>query len=306
MFYNYQFLGGLMSVSNISSLHCGFFDSLYRSTSSLIYSLCYKILSISHQCLGKKNEQRNSALLSDYYFERASAVEAYFLFGSDLLTPIVNMEKTNCLTRPLNHQKIEDCFRNASGRKPPSVTLDRSRFPQDKITDGICVAFVLKFISKYLQAIRNGQDIQNVIRTLGKKFEEGGSEGIAIVHGIQSTISAPSELEFYQTLASLYEVGLSGSSLSFKFTSWENAEGSLTPHLENLQDGIYFSSEINKDPKEQGHLIAYIKDQNNRFIFDPQLGTVQIPQNKDAEYLIKSLKYASGDQITFFKASLQN
>jgi hypothetical protein len=294
--------GGLMSVSNISSLDCGFFHSLCRSTSSLIYSLCYKILSIATQCLRKKNDQRNYALLSDYYFERASALEAYFLFGSNLLSPVVNMEKTSCLVRPLNHQKIEDCFRNAFARKPPSVTLDRSRFPQDKITDGICLAFVLKFISKYLQTIRNGQDIQNIIRTLGKKFEEGGSEGIAIVHGIQRTISAPSELEFYQTLASLYEVGLSRTSLSCKFTSWENAEGSLTPYLENLEDGIYFGWEINKDPNEQGHLVAYIKDQNNRFIFDPQLGTVQIPQNKDAEYLIKSLKYASGDQITFFKA----
>ena len=301
--YNFSNCSGILMRTNTQ--YYGFCSSLFRTASSLINSLYYKITSILYQCLAKADRQRECALLSDYYFDRASAVEAYFLFGNDLISPIVNFEKVGSLVRPLNLRKIDTCFNEAMTRKPAFVQLERSKFPKEKITHGICVAFALKFISKFLQAIQLNQDASTTIRLLAEKFKEGGSERTGIVHGIQSTIAVASELGFYQTLANLFRVELSRASLCMKFTGWDSAEEALTHQLNQLEDGVYFISEQNKNPGESGHAIAYIKLQSNHFLFDSQLGVVQIPNHKDAEYLIKSLKYASGDQLTLYKASLQ-
>jgi hypothetical protein len=287
---------------NVTNQNYGFFPSFYRSISSLGYSFCYKIVSIASRCCGQKNNQCKYALLSDFYFERASSFEAYFLFSQGLLFPIVNMERIKSLVQPINLKKIDNCFNEAVLKKSVFARLERSKYPQEKITTGICAAFALKFISKYLQAIQNGQDPQKTLRALGEKFKDGGSERTGIVHGVQSTISAFSELDCFQTLANLFQVKLS-EVYCCKFTNLKNVEESFTTDLDKLENGVYYVAEGNsKNPGRPGHLIVYMKHQNNRFLFDPQLGTIQIPQNKDVEYLIKSLKYASGNQFTFFKA----
>jgi hypothetical protein len=288
----------------INTQYYGCFPSLYRSASSLAHCVIDKIKSVFYQCTGDKERCRANDLLSKFYFERASAFVAFFLFGQSLITPVVNMERLKSLTQPLNLNKIDTCYQNALAKKPTSVHLYREKFPSEKITKGICLAFALKFISKYLQALQSGQDPQTTVRTLGEKYKEGGTERTAIVHGLQFITGAYNKLDRAQTLANLFGIELSIASLCCKFTSWNGAEKSLNPQLESLEDGAYFVNIDNKNPQRPGHLVAYLKDRNHHFLFDPQLGTVQIPQGKDASYLIKSLKYASGNQLTFYKAAL--
>ena len=283
----------------------GLVPSVYRSLSSLVSSFYHKMMSIVFQCLGQKDNHREHTLLSKFYWERASTIVAYSLYGDSLLSPSVNMERTKSLVRPNNLKKIDDCYKMAIEKNQFITTPDRSKYPKEKITKGICSGFSLKFISKYLQAIRDGQDPQTAIRALGEKYKEGGTERTAIVHGLETTITTSNELESIQIPANLFQIDLT-KAYDCKFTSLENAEDNFATHLNNLEDGAYYVWEHHKNPRKSGHVIAYIKHQNSRFIFDPNLGVVQIPKNKDAEYLIKNLESISGNRIAFFKASLQS
>ncbi len=283
----------------------GLVPSFYRSLSSLGSSFYHKMMSIVFQCLGQKDSYREHTLLSKFYWERSSTIEAYSHYGNDLLSPAVNMERIKSLVRPNNLKKIDDCYKMAIEKNQFITTPDRSKFPKEKITKGICSGFSLKFISKYLQAIRNGQDPQTAIRTLGEKYKEGGTERTAIVHGLELTITTSNELALCQIPANLFRIDLT-KAYDCIFTNLENVGENFATDLNNLDDGVYYVWEHHKNPKKSGHVIAYIKDRNGSFLFDPNLGTVQIPKNKDAEYLIKNLKSISGNRLTFFKASLQS
>ncbi len=53
----------------------------------------------------------------------------------------------------------------------------------------------------------------------------------------------------------------------------------------------------------RGHAIVYIKLENDRYLFDPNLGTVRIPKGKDAEYIKHCLDNVGIDTLYFSRCS---
>jgi hypothetical protein len=290
----------MMQISNQSYGVCA---SFYRLATSAVCFFFYKIASVVSGCIGK-NSSREYALLSNFYFERMAVGEAYLLFDDDLIAPVVNMERTKNLSQPLNLGKIDALFNSVMQKKPPSISFNRSEYPQEKITTGLCFSLALNFISKYLRAVRDGQDVRATVCTLAKKFKEGASERTGIIQGISLTACNGSQLDLFQAVANLYDVKLSNTPTCCEFTTWKNAQSFLSAQLDALEDGIYFVSQQHQNPSELWHCVTYLKHQNHRVLFDPQLGTIQCVQNKDAEYLLKSLKYANGNRLVFFNSTL--
>lgn len=76
-------------------------------------------------------------------------------------------------------------------------------------------------------------------------------------------------------------------------------EAEINEHTNDLKDGAYIV-DMSSPSKDIGHVIAYIKYKNKRYLFDPNIGTVKIPENMDAQYLFYCLKNVDLTQLKFF------
>ncbi|GEM_PF-5497754 len=308
----------------------GYYNCVIRSASAICCAVFFKSLSylttlinlVKAQSVEEivcENESiRKYELLSTYYWHKANAIDAYDLFGDDLIAPAINMECEDDIIRPLNPKKIDHLFAKLEKEPENFLCSNRKLYPSEKSTKGVCFSAALSFIAKFFKLKRAPLldpqkvpkfEVDTAIKKLGLKFQNGVSEKVGMVQGINYVKTGDAK-DFYLQSAiarmKFYDDGISFKEPNEFLQYGPGALGAIMLKSALEDDGVYLLIE---EDKEGSHAIVYIKEEGREFLYDPNLGTISIPKNHniDFDYFWKSSAYIGCNEgLKIYKAEDKN
>lgn len=275
----------------------GYLSALTLTIQSAALAAIYKVAQLFCS-LFSHSKSKGYELLTEFYWQRTTAFEGKWLFGKNLVNPIVNMENRQTLVQPIDGELWQNVLRKAKEANIPASTITEVN-PQEKVTTGICVGMSIEFISTYLDSIRLGIMPRQAFLNLSQKVKQGGSERANLISTLQDKIQTYGDVSLSEAFTKLFRILSSTCSLeideTIQLTDWNNGD------LENLAQGAYLISARSQDPRMQGHVMALIKEGRDYFLLDPDYGTAIIPIENIVSTLKRVLHYSDYNTCTLFR-----
>ncbi|MBI5345599.1 MAG: hypothetical protein HZB76_00415 [Chlamydiae bacterium] len=257
------------------------------SSFSLIASVFLYICSYPLSLVRANNLSTRCKLLSNYFLDYCTCINNIILyFGKDLLVFANNdhdlstsdlylAKKVERKSISKDERLIKLIYSNMleSWKEKQYLPVDMLEFNENFTEvnfanlEGICFGMSVWFSYLYLNSYQLTQDPLKHIQVVAKQFENGAPRQAGLLQSLFCQLNLDNSLPTLLKLKNKKPICLD-SIKSWKFYNFLNKN----------QDGVYLLRILKIG--DHGHAMCYIKQNDHKYIFDPNVGLVKIDDEK--------------------------
>lgn len=159
-------------------------------------------------------------------------------------------------------------------------------------------------INEIMLSARKMVESETLVETKESKINLNKSTGECLSHKIdineiKQSINNVESVNVRDCIAEFLNLIIKKENNS-NFNICDNFNEKINSFCTNLSTGTYIIRTGSKNINNPGHVISYIKQNNDSYLRDPNLGLVRIPHGKEAEFIANCLKNINHEEIYHF------